>query len=229
MRGFPHQLRVLGAVSILVCGALLPACGPRAVQATPDAVVSAYAEALLAGRIKEAYALMSQEFRRTHTLDAFEQLLKRDQKELALSLGHLRRDAGRLTVEAVVRYGNGDTLKLRSEGGVWRITTDPTDVYSQRTPAEALRSFVKALERKRYDIILRFAPTRWARELSADTLRRQWEGDRKGEAEVLLEALKAQLDMPIHTEGDRATLSYGENSQLRMIREDGLWKIEDPD
>jgi len=103
------------------------------------------------------------------------------------------------------------------------------DFYSQSTPRDALRSFVRAIERNRYDVILQFVPSEYRERMSADGLRTLWEGDKREEIQQLLENLRTSLDEPIEETGDRATMQYMDRFTCRFVREDGLWRIEDPD
>ena len=57
-----------------------------------------------------------------------------------------------------VTYGAHETLRLRREDGTWRVVTDVIDWYSQRTPRQAVRSFVRAVEARRWDVLLRLLP-----------------------------------------------------------------------
>ncbi len=48
----------------------------------------------------------------------------------------------------------------------------------------------------------------------------------------MLRLLQADLDRgrPIEVVGDRATMTYGATQHVaRLVREDGLWKVEDLD
>jgi hypothetical protein len=88
---------------------------------------------------------------------------------------------------------------------------------------------VRALEQRRYDIVLRLCPTRRRAGLSVEALRAFWEGEHKTENVALLQSLREALGAPIVEIGDEARLSYGAGSEARLVREDGVWKIEDPD
>ncbi len=44
------------------------------------------------------------------------------------------------------------------EGGRWRIDANAVDLYGQATPRQAITGFLRAFERKRYDVILRYVP-----------------------------------------------------------------------
>jgi hypothetical protein len=212
-------------------GALLMAgCGSRMAAAPPlDAVLKRYAAALEQERFDEAYRMMSDAFRKRYTRDQFVSLLREDPEWLRRNLKRLRSSPQRVLVQARVEYGDGDAMKLVEEGGAWRIATDPTEFYSQRTPAEALRSFVRAIERKRYDVVLRFVPAKWAGSMTIEKLRKVWDGSKRQEVVTLLKHLKANLEAPIQQSGDRASMPYGGKFEVRFVREDGIWKIEDPD
>jgi hypothetical protein len=115
------------------------------------------------------------------------------------------------------------------EGGRWRIDGAPFEPWSQRTPRAALRSFVRALEQRRYDIVLRLCPTRHRTGLTVESLRSYWEGAGKDENAQLLARLRAAMRAPIVEAGDEAHMPYGERAEVLFVREDGAWKIEDPD
>ncbi len=213
-----------------LCSLAAGACGGRgAVVDGPQEVLAAYAEAVLAGRHDEAYALMSPAYRARHTQKEFVALLREGSAEQKTVLEQLRSKGARVEMEASIDLGEGDSLRLVVENGEWKIASDPLDFYGQRTPAEALRSFVRAIERRRYDLVLHFVPAKWAETMTAEKLRREWEGEKREEIAILVKNLKRNLTAPIHESGNRATRPYGERYEVRFVREDGLWKIEDPD
>src|SRR5262249_35838476 len=61
-------------------------------------------------------------------------------------------------VTATVTVPNGDELQLVYEGGRWRVDAAAVDLYGQATPRQALMGFLRAFDRKRYDVILRYVP-----------------------------------------------------------------------
>src|SRR6188474_161802 len=76
----------------------------------------------------------------------------------------------------------------------------------QRTPREALRSFVRAFDAGRYDLLLGFIPhrdrVRDGDELTEERLRQAWQGPQKAEVESLIEALRQAVDdAPIEENG----------------------------
>ena len=81
---------------------------------------------------------------------------------------------------------------------------------------------MRAVELRRYDVVLRLIPNRYRAAASPDKLRAYWEGARKPENQKLLKNLRGNI-------GDEARMPYGENAEVRFVREDGLWKVEDLD
>jgi hypothetical protein len=132
-------------------------------------------------------------------------------------------------VEATVPLPDGDDLSLVLVGGEWRLRGNVVDFYDQSSPRAALRSFVRAMERRRYDVVMRFVPEGDREGMSPERMREAWEGESREEIERLIADLRASLDEPIEIVGDRATMSYGEGSAVQFVREDGRWRIEDPD
>jgi hypothetical protein len=198
--------------------------------AGPGATLSALGAALERKDYDAAYALTSADFRARVPLAAFRAELE-EGGPATEALGQRLRAAGearrpRVTVEPAP----GEPLALVEEGGRW-LVDDPAlfEPWSQRTPRAALRSFVRALERRRYDVVLRLCPTRRRAGLSVEALRAFWEGEHKTENAALLTRLRDALAAPIVEVGDEARVPYGTGNEVRLVREDGAWKIEDPD
>jgi hypothetical protein len=212
---------------LLTAGAACKPAGSSTVK--PEAVLLAYADALEAGQVERAYDLLSEAARKKITRGEFAAMLRESGSEAVAVARELRGRAQRVQIEAHVTYGDGDAMSLVVENGGWRLASSPVDLYGQRTPAEALRSFVRAIERKRYDIVLRFVPAKWAESMTVEKLKKEWEGSHRSEVETLLKTLRANFNSPIQQNGNTAVMPYGEKNEVRFVREDGLWKVEDPD
>lgn len=199
-------------------------CAHRA-PSGPDDTVRAFAAAVAAGRTDDAYALMSADYRAGHSRDAFVRSLPSPSSPEGQSpLGRLAK--GHAQLRAEVELGDGERLSLVQEPDGWRFARDPLELYPQRAPDEALRSFVRAIERKRWDIVLRFIPQKYRNTITAETLQKSWEGERRNELMAQLATARAHLDEPIELVGDEARLPLGERRQVKLVREDGVWKIE---
>jgi hypothetical protein len=70
----------------------------------------------------------------------------------------LARPSGKPVIRSTVTLPGGEELVLVLEGDTWRVDAAAIDLYSQRTPRQALVGFLRAIERKRYDVVLRFVP-----------------------------------------------------------------------
>src|SRR5262249_15755011 len=102
------------------------------------------------------------------------------------------------------------------------------DLYGQGTPEAAAAAFVRAIENKRYDVLMRFVPDSQREGLTEATLKAAWEGDQKQDMQSLSQALKSALaNAPFEVVGERATLSFGAAGLLELVREQGAWKVEE--
>jgi hypothetical protein len=220
--------------SLLRCAlfAAVPAysagCG-GAVQTTPDGVVQAYASALREGKSDEAYALLSVSAKRAISLDQFRAMMRKnplDAKELSQLL-----DSGPRTSEvtASISTKTGQRLELVLEQGKWKLDASAIDVYAQDTPRHALMGFVRAVDRRRYDVLLRFIPDAHRIGFDETSLRAAWEGPDKEEVSRVVAQIRAALpNTEVEETGDRAAFNYGAGTAL-LLKERGAWKIEDFD
>ncbi len=227
------QQVVLGAARALAASLTLSlgllGCAAHA-GTSPDRVLSAYALAVEAGRAQEAYDLLSSDAKKSISFKRFQSILTENSEE-ARELGRsLRRpQSGPPRVTATVTGSDGEsTILLVYEQGAWRVDASAIDLYSQRTPEAAVRAFLRAYDNKRFDVLLRFVPEDQREGLSANELKKSWEGEERGDMDRLTAALKASLPTAkVELFGDRATLAFGAGGTVELVRERGLWKIED--
>ena len=220
---------VRGAMWTVVLSIITFGCGPVAPVTTPPRVViDRYVTALKKADFKTAYRMMNKEFRQRYSEAKFTSMAQDDPLWLKQCVEQFSKPAGQVKVSAVVRHGKDGKILLVREKGVWRIATDPTRFYSQKSQSEALRSFVRAVEARRWEVVLRFVPAKWSRTMTVAKLKKRWgdHNDKQGIA-PLMDRIKPHLDDPIQQTGDRATLSLSEHSEVTFVREEGVWKIED--
>lgn len=209
------------ALAVSACGA------PRAED--PHSVLRAYARALDEGRADDAYRMLSEEARRGTSVDAFRRMVKDNPGEVREIAKALARPTATPVVTASVTSGNGQELSLVLEGGRWKVEATAVDLYAQDTPRHAIQGFMRAVERKRYDVVLKFVPDSHKEGLDAAKLKAAWEGHDKEEIDQVVSALRQALPTAsIEETGERATLAYGAGT-MQLVRERGLWKIEDFD
>ena len=195
----------------------------------PQSVLRSYARALEEGRSDDAYRLLSDEARRGISLEAFRRMVK-DDPEGVREIGHaLERPTAPPVVTATVTSPSGQELHLVLEGSGWRVDGSSIDLYAQDTPRHAIQGFIRAVERKRYDVVMRYVPDTHREGLDGDKLKTAWEGHEKDEIEQVVTALKQALPAAtIEETGERATMPYGAGT-MQLVREHGLWKIENFD
>jgi hypothetical protein len=213
--------------ALVVWGLLALGCGHKAPG--PGAALDAFGAALEREDWAAAHALMSEAYRKRVPLDEF-----RKQMEAAASEGReagraLRQNADRFGARVEVAVGGDERVTLVWEQDSWRLEQPPFEPFGQQTPRVALRKFVRALETRRFDVLLDLVPARYQADISAEKLRRFWDDQGAERARALLQALRLALDGPIIEEGDEAFLIYGSGRQVRFVREDGLWRIESPE
>lgn len=222
-------------------------CGGGGISQSPGDALRAYADAIEEGRIEDAYRLLSDEAKRTMPFEAFRRAIKdnpRDAVEIARALARPSSDP---MVTATVTLQNGDELLLVLEDGKWRVDAAAVDFYGQATPRQAIAGFLRALERKRYDVILRYVPDSEKEgidpndsevapgsaqgqpiRLTADKLKAEWEGPQKEQIQSIAQALRAALPTAeIEETGDTAAMPYGAGGTVTLVRERGAWKIKD--
>ena len=151
-----HRTPLLGLV--FVAALAVPACGGSNVQQGPSDALRAYAQALEQGRVDDAYRLLSDEAKRSMSGEAFRRAVRENPADVIEIARALARPSSDPIVSATVTVPNGEELVLVYEGGAWRIDGAAVDLYGQATPRQALLGFLRAFDRKRYYVILRYVP-----------------------------------------------------------------------
>jgi hypothetical protein len=215
-------LRALAWLGIVIAG-----CGGA--QGGPRTTLDSLADALRRGDAGAAYALMSRRYRERVPLAELERILREQPDEARATADALEQPIA-LEEEARIRLGSGEEIVIEHVDGAWRVVTEVADYYARRTPRETVRSFVRAIEHRRYDVVLALLPRSERERLTQDGLRSQWEGPGREEVERLVSALRGALETsPIQESGDHAVMPYGDRFRVVLVHEDGGWCIEDPE
>jgi hypothetical protein len=210
--------------------ALAVGCGGGTLQQGPSSSLRAYARAIQEGRADDAYALLTSEARRSISIEAFRKLVRENTPEMQDIARTLASPASDPVVTATAAGPKGESILLVYEGGQWRIDAASIDLYGQGNPRAAISAFLRAFDAKRYDILLRFVPDAHLEGLTAEKLKAAWEGPQKDEMLRITAAIRTALGTAqIEETADRATMAYGAGGTVQMVREHGVWKIEDFD
>jgi hypothetical protein len=219
---------VLSRCLLLAGLALALACSATPEPKGPRETLTAYARALDDGRVEDAYALLSNEAKKSMPLEAFRRMVRENPEEVRDIARALTRPSGPPRVTATVTAPTGESLLLVFEDGDWRVDGSAIDLYSQASPEAAIRAFLRAFGNKRYDVLMRFVPDSKKEGLDAAKLKKAFEGEQKEEMERLTQALDAALPTArFERIGDRATMAYGAGGTVELVREHGAWKIEE--
>ncbi len=215
------SLALLSALLVIAIG-----CGAASRQ-SPEATLDALADALEARDASAAYALMSRSYRAQVPFETFRALVEHPDGDALAAIAALRERDGAAEIEARVTLESGEPIVLRSEGSTFRVETDVVDYYSQVTPRAALRSFVRAADHERFDVLLRLMPRRDREGFTEESLRETWtaQGERM---DRIVGVLRGALSAPIEVTFDRAVL-HGEGAHATFVREGDAWVIEDPE
>ncbi|RLB60069.1 MAG: hypothetical protein DRI90_14560 [Deltaproteobacteria bacterium] len=138
---------------------LATGCEPKVEGAEgPAETLSAYADALAAGRADDAYRLLSNEAKRSVSLEAFARMVTENPEDVRDIAQALARPGSAPVVRATVTAPSGDQLQLVYESGRWTIDGSGIDRYGQATPRQAIEGFLRAFDRQRFDVLMRYVP-----------------------------------------------------------------------
>ena len=212
---------------VLLSLSLVVACGPR--QQDPTDTLHAYSQALRSKDYERAYSMMSESYQAKHSKEDFVRMMKESEQEAAETAQMLSAQKKEVEISAQFTFGLGDELRFVQEDGEWRLATNPLGFYSQATPREALRSFLRAYDLKRWDVMLRFVPTKYRERMTVEKMRQQFAGEHREEIESMMNLLRANLDEPITDKGNEARMPYGDRHEVKFVLEEGKWKVQDLD
>ncbi len=134
----------------------------------------------------------------------------------AIASGPERRTARRAV-------GPDEPIELERIGDRFLLTRDPLDAYPRTTAEMCLRSFVRAIDSHRVELLTEFVPRRFRTGLDAEALGRATEGPLRDLADLI----RRRLDQPLDYLGpDEARLSLDERRAVRLRRSETGWVVE---
>ena len=203
---------LLAPPSLVLATALACAHKPEG----PAATLQEFGAALARNDCGRAYALTSADFQKRTPYDAFAAGLGANPADTKAYGKRVGDEAARVAPRVDLQLPQGETVDAGARGRPLARRRARARPWGQRTPRAALRTFVRALGERRYDIVLRLVPRRHRVDLTADKLRQYWEAH-QDETRGLLTRLQAALAAPIVEIGRRGphALRPGAGSGLR--------------
>jgi hypothetical protein len=217
------KLGIVAVAILMSCCASLSQPQPS----TADKVVRDYARALSEGETRAAYELMAPAYRAQVSFQTWQKNLADNPQEVSEASRRLSRVRNQDDVRALEQSPR-ETLVLTQDDGQWYIAKEPIELYDQATPRAALRSFVAAFTRKRYDVILRLMPEADKEGVTSETLTQHFGHAARDEIARMLSQLTPNLDAPIEQHEQHATMPYAEHRRVTFLLEQGRWRIQSP-
>lgn len=213
-----------------VAAVWLMAAGCAHAPPAPGEALAAFGAALSRGDLRAAYGMTSAELQQRLPFEAFAAGFGGAGAEPAALGQRIVAEAPHVAPRVEVELVAGERVPLVYERGAWRVDGPVYAAWGQETPRAALRTFVRALDARRYDVLLRLVPDRERGALTAETLRQFWEGRDADAHRRLLAKVRAALGAPLAEFGDEAHLPLGPDGaspgEVRLAREPGGWKVE---
>ena len=127
-------------------------------QEGPAGTLQLYGAALGRGDYRAAYALTSTAFQQRTTYEVFAAGFAANANDSMAFGKAVAADAYKVPPRVELQLPLGETVPLVLEDGRWRVDGPLLEPWGQRTPRAALRTFVRALEQRRYDVLSRAGP-----------------------------------------------------------------------
>ena len=127
-------------------------------QEGPAGTLQLYGAALSRGDYRSAYGLTSTAFQQRTSYEVFAAGFAANANDSMAFGKQVAADAYKVPPRVEVQLPLGETVPLVLEDGRWRVDGPLLEPWGQRTPRAALRTFVRALELRRYDVLSRLVP-----------------------------------------------------------------------
>jgi hypothetical protein len=203
------------ALSPVLALVLAPACAARG-AADPREAAREYGEAAARGDASALYAMMSSSSRRDRSGGDVAKIVADERAELTEQGAALSEPGARVTATARLRYADGEEAALDLKGGRYWVTSAGALPGGGRTPEEAIEQLRRVLARRSYAGLMRV--------LSPAT-RAAIENDVRN----FVDGLNEPTALPVQVTGDAATVPVPGGHQVKLKREDGIWRVEDFD
>lgn len=212
-----------------------------------------YLDAAAAGDVETCYGLLSEEAQRGCDRACLASILEQQRAEFRAARDELRASLREKAPSRNVVASHSATLQLRDGSQLhlaqapqpvtgqarksasaqpYLFSQNPLQFYPQDTPEHTLRSFLLAVERRRWDVLVSFLPRSLSQPAqgpfyTAEQVQKRFEGPAAADIARQLNNLRAHLNdaIQILPSGNEAALKVGENREARLVFEDGAWRV----
>jgi hypothetical protein len=208
----PHRASRL----LVVLLPLLVACSGVA-KTGPQETLRRYVHAIESDHPTDAYVLLDESIRKQMTPTEFIARWKSLRVELQAQAVQLKPLLGKpVKARAQVSFPSGARASLSYADDLWKIDDGIALSGGAATPADALRAFIRAVESRNYELVMRFLARSVRDSIERDITER-------------VAKLKHALNHEIEVTGGRARLQYDPRYKIELIQEEGEWRILDLD
>jgi hypothetical protein len=148
--------------------------------------------------------------------DDLRKLVGTERAELAEQAKALAEPSVRVGAVARLRFADGEEAALELRSGRYWVSAAGALPGGARTPEEALDQLRRVLARRSYAGLLRV--------LSAGT-RASFENDMRG----LVDGLTEPRELPVQVNGDAAVVPVPGGHEVKLKRDNGMWRVDDFD
>lgn len=214
----------LMASALTLMASSLVACGGAS---TPARTAHEFGTLIEREAYESAYRLLASESRAGLSQEDFISELRANPSERLALAALLRGEPEVQRAEARFQLADGSVARFILEDGEWRLDGELLDPYPQSTPELALRSFARAIQNERYDLLIRFVPNRDREGLSEEIFREAF-GEGLDPALLRLFAIIEETEsFNVQSEDDRAVIQYASDGLVFFLFEDAVWKVAD--
>lgn len=200
----------------LVVPALFAAGCLRSSVPDPRDAAKEYAEAAARGDADGIYDMMSDSARKSRSRDDVRKIVADERSELADQAKAISAPGARVEATARLRFEDGEETALDLREGRFWVTSAGALPGGARTPEEALDQLRRVLARRSYAGLMR---------VLTPATRAAVEQDLRS----LVVGLEKPETLGVETTGDTANITVPGGHHVRLVREGGIWRVDDFD
>jgi len=209
---------IRGRLILLALALSLSACASRSIR-SPEALRTAYADALERDDPEAAYALLSPELQAQMSLDAFKQRWSEEAAEheaAAADLEALPEDRSAPLYKGTTVHSDGTILSWRASDQTYQVTAGLPGLADISTPAQALRAFIAAI---------RAADMPALETILSDELRARFNEEWEARADAIEERLAEPGSIELSSDNQQALLRYDIGRSIALVQSSRGWQI----